>query len=100
MAENDREPRDHALGAELPIDDVQVGAAHSTCADSNQELAFSGSGCGRLDNLGARCGPSLGDCFHFAPSSVFNTTSMRSASKRQLKMPASGYSKWRSGAPR
>jgi hypothetical protein len=94
MAENEREPRNHAIGAKFPIDDVQVGAANSTRADPNQEFAFSGPGCGRLDHLGAWCGPSLGDCFHFArPLPCFNTTSMRSASKPELKTACQGYSK-------
>src|SRR5260370_31069349 len=78
MAEHEWQPRNHALGAKLPIDEVQVGATDSTRADSNQELAFSGPWCGGLDHFGARCGPSLGDCFHFArPLPYFNTTFFR-----------------------
>ena len=36
VSENYREARDHALGAEFPIDDVQVGAAYAARADANQ----------------------------------------------------------------
>jgi hypothetical protein len=36
VSENHREPRDHALGAEFPIDDMQVGAAYAARADANQ----------------------------------------------------------------
>ena len=36
VAENDGEARDHPLGAEFPIDDVQVGAAYAARADANQ----------------------------------------------------------------
>ncbi len=99
VAEHDREPRDHALGAEFPIDDMQVGAADAARADPNQELAFRRPRRRRFDHLGARRGPSLRDCFQFArPLPSFNTTSMRSASKRFSG--SEGYSKWRSGAPR
>src|SRR5712664_874933 len=71
VAEHDREPRDHALGAEFPIDDMQVGAAYAACGDANQEFAFAGPRCWRFNYLGAWSGPSFCDCFHFAPSSVF-----------------------------
>jgi len=70
VAEYDREARDHPLGTEFPIDDMQVGAADAARADPNQEFAFLGPRCGRFDYFGARSGPSLCDCFHFAPSSV------------------------------
>ena len=36
VAEHDREPRDHAVSAEFPIDDMQVGAADAACGDANQ----------------------------------------------------------------
>jgi len=36
VAENHGEARDHPLGAEFPIDDMQVGAAYSARADANQ----------------------------------------------------------------
>ena len=36
VSENYREARDHALGAEFPIDDVQIGAAYAARADANQ----------------------------------------------------------------
>src|SRR5260370_22259770 len=65
MAENDWQTRNHALGAKLPIDDVQVGAAYSARADSNQQLTFGGPWRGGLHHFRAPCGPSLGDCFHF-----------------------------------
>jgi len=79
VAEHDRESRDHPLGAELPIDYMQVGAAHTARADPNQEFAFRWPRCGRFDYFGAWSGPSLCDCFHFArPLPSFNTTSMRS----------------------
>jgi hypothetical protein len=71
VAEHDRESRDHALGAEFPIDYMQVGAADAARADPNQEFAFARPRCGRFDHFGARSGSSLCDCFHFAPSSVF-----------------------------
>ena len=45
VAEHDREPRDHPLGAEFPIDDMQVGAADAACGDPNQEFAFRGPRC-------------------------------------------------------
>ena len=35
MPENHWEPRHHALGAEFPIDDVQVGAAYAARADAD-----------------------------------------------------------------
>jgi hypothetical protein len=75
VPENERKPRDHPLGAKFPIDDVQVGAAHSARADPNQEFAFSRPRRGGFDYFGARCGPSLCDCLHFVrvPQS-FNTT--------------------------
>ena len=41
VSENHREARDHALGAEFPIDDVQVGAAYAARADANQQRRFS-----------------------------------------------------------
>src|ERR1700730_17153377 len=86
VAEQGWESRNHALGAEFPIDDMQVGAADAACADPNQEFAFRGPRRGRFDYFGARRWPSLCDCFHFArPLPSFNTTSMRSASKRHFQ---------------
>jgi hypothetical protein len=76
VAEHEREARNHAIRAKLPIDDVQVGAAHSTRADSNQQFALARPGRGRVDHLGAGCGPSLGDCFHLwrpLPSSQYDS---------------------------
>ena len=73
MAENNWQTRNHALGAKLPIDDVQVGAAYSTRTDTNQQLTFARPWRGGFDYFSARCRPSLGDCFHFArplPSSI------------------------------
>jgi hypothetical protein len=101
VTQHDRKSRDHPLGAELPIDDMQVRAANAARADPNQEFAFARPRCGRFDQLGTGCGPSLCDCFHFArPLPSFNTTSMRSASKRHFEDGRRSYSKWRSGAPR
>jgi len=45
VAEHDRQPRHHALGAEFPVDDMQVGAADAARADPNQEFAFPGPRC-------------------------------------------------------
>jgi hypothetical protein len=36
VSENYGQARDHALGAEFPIDDVQVGTAYAARADANQ----------------------------------------------------------------
>jgi hypothetical protein len=36
VSENHGQARDHALGAEFPIDDVQVGSAYAARADPNQ----------------------------------------------------------------
>jgi hypothetical protein len=35
VTENHREPRDHPLRAEFPIDDMQIGAAYAARADAN-----------------------------------------------------------------
>ena len=35
VAENHGEPRDHPLGAEFPINDMQIGAAYAARADAN-----------------------------------------------------------------
>jgi len=104
VPEHDRQSRDHALGAEFPIDDMQVGAADTARADSNEKFAFTWPRCGRFDYFGAWSGPSLCDCFHFArPLPSFNTTffSGRAIELREaLIARRGGYSKWRSGAPR
>jgi len=37
VSKNDRQARDHSLGAEFPIDDVQVAAANSARPDANEQ---------------------------------------------------------------
>jgi hypothetical protein len=63
VAENDGEARDHPLRTELPIDDVQVGAAYAARADTNEQGRVGGGGHGGFDQLGAGRGTSLCDRF-------------------------------------
>src|ERR1700678_2430951 len=62
VAENDGKARDHALGAEFPIDDVQVGAANAARADANQQRGFGGRRHRGVDQLSAGSGTGLCDC--------------------------------------
>ena len=64
VSENHRQARDHPLGAEFPIDDVQVGAAYAARADANQQRRVSGHWHGRVDHFGAGAGTSLCDRFN------------------------------------
>ncbi len=50
VAEDDGQARDHALGAELPVEDVQVGAADAARADANEQCGLSRRRHRRVDN--------------------------------------------------
>src|SRR5260370_1146485 len=63
VAKNDREPRDHLLCAEFPINDMQVGAAYPARADANQQRALSGRRHWIVDLFSAWCRASLCDRF-------------------------------------
>jgi hypothetical protein len=63
VSENHWEARDHPLGAEFPIDDVQVGAAYAARPDANQQRRFSGRWHGGVDHFGAWSRTSLCDRF-------------------------------------
>src|SRR5208282_149838 len=89
VAENERQPRDHPFGTELPIDDVQVGAAYAARADANEQRGIGGTRHGSVDHFSAGCGTGLGDCFQSGrPLASFNTTSQRLASKRNQSQHA------------
>jgi len=64
VTENHRESRDHPLGAEFPIDDMQIGAAYAARADANQQRGFGGRRHGRVDQFRAGSGTSLCDRFN------------------------------------
>ncbi len=65
VAENHGKLRDHPLGAEFPIDDMQIGAAYAARADANQQRGFGGRRHGRVDQFGAGSGTSLCDRFNW-----------------------------------
>jgi hypothetical protein len=64
VTENDREARNHSIGAEFPIDDMQVGAAYAARADANEQGRFGGRRHGSVDQFGAGSGTSLCDRFN------------------------------------
>ena len=64
VAENHGESRDHPLGAELPIDDMQVGAAYAARTDANKQSGFGRRRHGRVDQFGAGRWASLCDRFN------------------------------------
>ena len=64
VAENHGQARDHALGAEFPIDDVQVGAAYAARADANEQRGFGRRRHRSVDHFGAGRGTGLCDRFN------------------------------------
>src|SRR5262245_22212796 len=67
VAEHERKAPDHAVRAELPFDQMQIGAALAARPDPHQELSFTGSRNCHLDDFGAWAVTGLGDRFHFCP---------------------------------
>ena len=65
VAENDGEPRDHPVGAEFPINDVQVGAAYAARADANEQRGFAWRRHGCLNYFSAGRGTGLRDRFNW-----------------------------------
>jgi hypothetical protein len=63
MTENHREPRDHPLRAEFPIDDMQIGAAYAARADANEQSGFGRGRHRSFDQFGAGSGTSFCDRF-------------------------------------
>jgi hypothetical protein len=63
VAENHGEPRDHPLGAEFPIDYMQIGAAYAARPDAYKQRGFGGRRHRSVDQFGAGSGTSL--CYSF-----------------------------------
>ena len=85
VAENDGKARDHALGAEFPIDDVQVGAANAARADANEQRRFAGLRHGRVDHFGAGRGSSLCNRFDLPNLSVSSIRRRAAGVKEKLR---------------
>ena len=104
VAENDGQARDHPIGAEFPIDDVQVGAANAARADADQQRRFAGRRHGSVDQFGAGRGSSLCDRFICRTSQYLQydggpARRQRKTAQATLRR-AEICSQWRSGAPR
>ncbi len=82
VPENNGEARHHPFGAEFPIDDVQVGAAHAARADANEQRGVGGRRNGSVDHFGAGRGTGLCDRFDLRNLRVFSIR--RRAGRRQF----------------
>ena len=83
VAEDERDARDHPVGTEFPIDDVQIGTAHAAGADADEQFAFADFGDWSFDDFDAGSGTGFGDCFHWFDLWMFNTTWQCSASTQE-----------------
>src|SRR5271167_2322362 len=64
VADNGRESRNHAIGAEFPFIDVQIGAADAARGDLDQQFAGTGLLDRDVDNLSTECRLRFRDCLH------------------------------------
>jgi len=69
VPKNHRQARDHPLGAEFPIHDVQVAAANSARPDANEQRRVARCGDRGLDHVSAGRRTGLCDRFDWRTSS-------------------------------
>src|SRR5450631_1281395 len=70
VTENRGQSRDHAIGAEFPFIDMEVGAADSARGDLDEQLAGSGLLDRDVDDLGPERRFGFGDRLHFLRASI------------------------------
>jgi hypothetical protein len=85
VAQDDGQARDHALGPEFPIDDVQVGAANAARANADEQRGFAGRRHGSVDYFGAGRGSSLCDRFDLPNLSVCSIRRPAAGVKEKLR---------------